>query len=529
MPQFCKDPKFYRFPPKFKEYRDCQVTAIDFILNSQKNRIVCAVPTGGGKSLAYVTAIKAGRLGRTLILTSTKALQKQLMDDFASMGLVTVEGKNNYPCDDQMGLINCDLGPCHFGYECELKKGGCKYFDALDRARNSQIVVTNYHYYLAMAQTGNSERGLGEFDTVICDEGHELPLILADNMALDFPIEEYRKISQYEMKDLGNDISSWERWARVGLDEVLGDLQMYKNAIAGKFSAKLAKEIAIREKFEKYFRRIISMIDNDHYTWYVDYGETTVKFGPVKFPAYWGEWEFLSDFNKAIIVSATAREKTMQILGVPRDSYDFLDMDSVFPKENSPKIHVNTIQFNRHTSEKQFIDRIVGAIDKILDNRKDRKGIIHTTSYRWAEVIFANSRHAHAMFFPRNARERAGIIKRFKSASAPCALIGPALVTGYDFPGDECLFQIITKTPYPNFGDKFLMERSNYDKLFIPYMVAQSLVQITGRGTRTATDKCENIFLDNSILGFIQRHKAMFPKWWLDSFQATQIIPRPKF
>jgi len=524
-----QSPKFYGFDSvKFPSFRPCQQTAVEFILSSQKHKVVLALPTGGGKSLAYMAAIRAGKLGRCLILTSTKALQEQLLNDFESLGMKNIQGKGNYSCLDSPE-VNCDIGPCHFNYDCPLKKGGCLYYDALARVRNSVLVVTNYHYYLAMLRTGGKENGLGEFDTVICDEGHELPLILAENKSLEFPIEEFQKLFSHEVDNYGNEIAAWVPWAKTYAQELKNDLEFLKGRLSNKFSATLAKEVAWREKFLDYFSRIITMGDDDIYKWFVNYDADAkiIKFGPVKFGRNWGDWEFFYGFKKCIIVSATVREKSLQMLGIPREDYSYLDMESIFDPKHSPKIHVKTLSVNKSTTDAQFVAHVVGKIDQVLAQRRDRKGIIHTTSYRFAELIFNNSRFRGDIYFARNARDKSSTIERFKRAKPGSILLGPALSTGYDFPGDQCQYQIITKVPYPNIGDKFLMERAKYDALLIPYMVAQTLVQATGRGTRSETDKCENIILDDAISAFVQRNKALFPKWWLQSFATMNILPTP--
>ena len=103
------------------------------------------------------------------------------MDDFARAGLVDVRGQGNYPCkeliaggrfwrsDVDQWKTNCDNGPCHSGYSCELRASGCHYFDAHKKALASRLVVTNYSYWMAVHKYRD---GLGPFDLLVLDEAH---------------------------------------------------------------------------------------------------------------------------------------------------------------------------------------------------------------------------------------------------------------------------------------------------------------------------------------------------------------------
>jgi ATP-dependent DNA helicase DinG len=90
----------------------------------------------------------------------------------------------------------------------------------------------------------------------------------------------------------------------------------------------------------------------------------------------------------------------------------------------------------------------VGLIDRILDARGDRKGIIHTTSFERARYLQQYSRHSGRLLLneSRNTRD---VVSAFKSTQRPMVLVSPSVTTGYDFPYAECEFQVIGKVPYP--------------------------------------------------------------------------------
>jgi Rad3-related DNA helicase len=524
---FLNPPPHYGFT-KFQQWRPSQITAIRHILKSKKKFVACSIPTGGGKSLIYTAAARIGNLGRVLILTSTKGLQDQLIADFAANGMVQIMGKANYPCYEQKNSY-CDLGPCNFGYECPLKDAGCAYFDSLAIARNSNLVVTNYHYYLKMSSIGDQNRALGYFDTVICDEGHELPDILADHISLTLDIDKVKEIHDADIPNYGQDFDKWAIWAKELQQRISAELTSLRIAISHRFTSKLATAIAKREKLVEQLQFVAEIPSRAQYRHFCNYDteNNSIKFGPVEFYRYWSDWEMFNTFRKVIIISATLREKSMYLLGLGPEDYDFLDMPSVFPIENSPKIHVSTIRLNRATSDKELADVWVKKIDNIIDSRLDRKGIIHVTSYRYAKVIAEYSRHRNLMFVSTGARKNKELVELFKRAKAPAILVGPAFTTGYDFPDEQCQYQIIGKLPFPNIGDTFLQEKAKHDYFLIPYKVAQTLVQATGRGTRHEKDKCENIIIDDCVVDFVARHRQFFPKWWLDGYKSVFTVPAP--
>jgi len=171
-------PVCFGIPQKFADWRGIQAQAISASLASQKRFVFQSAPTGTGKSLMYVAeALMTGQ--RTVILTSTKGLQSQLVGDFQESGLVDIRGMGNYPCKaaEDFGLtagatshaISCEEGPCRSGLKCSLKDFGCSYYDAYRVAQGAGLVVTNYAYWMTINKYGE---GLGHFDLLVMDEGH---------------------------------------------------------------------------------------------------------------------------------------------------------------------------------------------------------------------------------------------------------------------------------------------------------------------------------------------------------------------
>src|SRR4051812_38703960 len=91
------NPRDFQLPPKFTEFREQQIEAVHFTLNSPRRFRSLALPVGSGKSLFAMTVAK--HFDRTAILTVTKGLQSQYMGDMEAAGLTLIKGRTNYPCD----------------------------------------------------------------------------------------------------------------------------------------------------------------------------------------------------------------------------------------------------------------------------------------------------------------------------------------------------------------------------------------------------------------------------------------------
>jgi Rad3-related DNA helicase len=119
------------------------------------------------------------------------------------------------------------------------------------------------------------------------------------------------------------------------------------------------------------------------------------------------------------------------------------------------------------------------------------------------------------------------VVKRFKEMDAPCILVSPSMATGWDFPGDECRWQIIVKLPYPDMRGNIMKSRSKKDPSFSAYLVMQQLIQAVGRGCRSQEDWCETFVTDDNVMWFLKRNKKLSVEWFLDAYKTCNAIPLP--
>jgi len=163
----------------------------------------------------------------------------------------------------------------------------------------------------------------------------------------------------------------------------------------------------------------------------------------------------------------------------------------------------------------------VTRIDQILDRRQDRKGIIHTVSYARRDYLMAHSRH-RSMMLSHTSANTSEVVNQFRLAKSPCVLVSPVITSGYDFPGAECDYIIIGKIPYPDTRSPLYQARTKTDSDWGAFLAMETIVQLSGRGTRSEEDKCEVLIVDDNWTWFWPRYKQFAPRWFHDRVIGTR-------
>jgi Rad3-related DNA helicase len=89
---------------------------------------------------------------------------------------------------------------------------------------------------------------------------------------------------------------------------------------------------------------------------------------------------------------------------------------------------------------------------------------------------------------------------------------------GVNLPGDLCRVAVVMKVPFLNLGDKQISTRLHSDKksgqLWYNVSAIRTLVQMCGRGIRSAEDRCSIYILDAQFERLYRENKYLFPEWW---------------
>jgi Rad3-related DNA helicase len=193
---------------------------------------------------------------------------------------------------------------------------------------------------------------------------------------------------------------------------------------------------------------------------------------------------------------------------------------------NRPVYYVPTVRMHHGMTDNELY-MWCRRIDQIIQRRLDRKGIIHTVSYDRRNLVILNSDYRDHMI-SHETKTTVDEVKRFKSMPPPAILVSPSVSTGWDFPMDECRYQIIGKVALVDTRDRITAARCRADNEYSPYIAVQDLVQAAGRGSRTPTDYCETFIPDDQFAWLRAKYKKFFPQYFLKACKTVNTLPDPR-
>ena len=384
-------PQALGFLEKFEGWRPAQVEALQWLLRSQKRVKALCAPTGFGKTAVYMAYALITNTP-TCFVTDSRALQDQLMADFESIGLVDIRGRRNYLCDLKEDYT------CEDGYAARCPYKGsvsCPASQAEMRAATSPLVVTNYDKWTSARKYG---MGMSHFQQVVFDEGHKSPDALARAMQVNlnrFEIEETLGL-EFPTPAQADEFVNWRPWAVVARAEVDAEVHAAKQRMLDHPGA----FIYVRHytHMMNLARRLATLATANPNNWIADTAEKGYQFDPVR-PGRYGEGAMLLHVPSILVISATLRPKTLFMLGVPKEHFDFKEFDSEFDPKRCPIYYIPTMRVD---SRAEDLARLWILHDQIAAKRQDRKGIVHTVSYARREEVTARSRFApHMLINPR--------------------------------------------------------------------------------------------------------------------------------
>lgn len=492
-----------RLPDKFEGWREGQEQIIRDITRSKERFVMLTAPTGSGKSLAYIaSSLLIG--GRTCILTSTKGLQDQLEDEFGDIVKV-VKGKQNYRC--RIAPTVAAFAPCNLKYECEFKEGGCAYYDAVATAKRARVVVTNYSYWLS-----NPVSMLGQFQMLVCDEAHHSVDAVFDHFGIQIGRKEAEKLLPWpKPTDNIKVLLTYSLGLMVALEDQVKNLSQ-----SGKlWTPKGMRTMAMLQRVRK-----VKTIQNLK-EWVGEQTEWGIQFDLV-WPDKVAEDVLFREIPKVVLTSATVNKKVAEYLGVKEVRQE--EYMSPFPSDSHPFYHIPTVRLD-HKITNEGLSQWVSRVDQIVQRNKYSKGIIHTVSYERCKRLLTVSDHRD-IFISHDRDNLIPMVEVFKEADPPIVLISPSVVTGYDFPYDECRWQILGKVPFPDSRSMVMQKRQEMDPEYAYQISAQSIEQAAGRGMRAPDDRCVTYIIDDHFTWFFKKYQHLFSKNFVSTVRMARTIPQ---
>jgi ATP-dependent DNA helicase DinG len=521
-------PSTYGLPDRYSSWRPNQAEAVCRAIETDKRFVAIVAPTGFGKTITGATIGKFA--GRTLYNVETKALMDQITGDMREV-VYDIKGKGNYDCrllleeNVPPARAKCDRaeGRCSF---CPYYERGCDYYDRFRKAQLHQFVLTNYSYDLAISTYGKDD--LGNFDVQINDEAHGIENQICSFMRIELEDKETQSLLN-ESLPAKLDLDGWQKWAAARVGAIRARADALRIALSISQSSEVARDLRevsqLQSKLEQISRGLGGWVEDRDWR----RKNEMVAFEPV-WPARYTHHLFRAT-PKVILMSATIRPKTMEILGLQPEQYDFLEYPSAFPIARRPIIYIPTVQQRSTMTDGQRLEA-VRRIDQIIDQRLDRKGAVFTVSFERAEHLMQHSRHRGRMILTKGkwgGLSTADIIDRFKQLPdrSGAILVGPNFTTGVDFPYTEVEYQIIMKVPFPDTRSPVMKARCDEDPDYRNYVAMVSVVQSAGRGMRAADDFCETLIVDDQWTWFFRNNQRHAPQWFNRACQFRPTIPPP--
>jgi ATP-dependent DNA helicase DinG len=199
-------------------------------------------------------------------------------------------------------------------------------------------------------------------------------------------------------------------------------------------------------------------------------------------------------------------------------SWSGVSVPSTFDPARRP-IYVHPIAEMTRKNEDHARPLIADAIQRVATRHPNDKILVHTVSYslnRFIEDQLRQGDHLFRLVTYNAAVEKQRAIDRYL-AQPKSIFLAPSLDRGIDLPGDDCRVIVVCKVPFPSLGDKQVSARmhSKGGQSWYAVRTIRSLVQMTGRGMRSADDFCESYILDKMFIESIwRRHKNLLPAWW---------------
>ena len=512
-----------------------QVTALDALcsaIEDGKKILVAELGTGVGKSAVAVCLSRwmaaredppTGFQKGAVVLTSQKVLQDQYVKDFAEAR--DLRSAQNFPCSGPLGgtcgetwRVRKAVGKAH---AATLQCTPCPYRIAKDEFALSQIGVTNYSYFLSEAVYAGE---LPMRQLLVLDEAHNVE-------------DEVRRWSTVEISE--NEADQHKEVIPAGgtdLDAMLWLRQNFKGKIEhrlGFIGGRLQKMIGSGQLLDKIVPRLAE--ENDRLdkrkcqinrlmeyggevlvSRHVDReGKKSIRFQPVQVGGLAHEILY-SRATTTLLMSATILDKKIfsKCAGLRDPAY--VQVPTPF-KAAAFGMRLRSVgKMSRPDIEKSMLN-IPRAIQQILKDNPNEKGIIHTVSYKIAqEVAKANNPR---LLVQTCGEDREWILKRHLLSKDPTVMVSPAMMEGLDLRDDLGRFQVICKIPYPDMSDP-IVKKKDWD--WYAWRTVRSLVQAAGRSVRSDTDWTRTYILDECFLDIMHRNGHLLPKHITEALEVEE-------
>lgn len=534
------------------------------------DNVTISAPTGSGKSIiSYLLGFCCMEINKKLnigfedvddsdaesdkfyILTSSIMLQEQIDEDISKFQMANIEilkGANNYPCTNEVAMARTpNISVPWANRECaglSKKKisenfqcyNTCNYYQKLHDCSSVNVSVLNYSYFMKAVPNTYFPKGF----LTICDEAHLLPEIISDTFSVDITksdwsfvddmifnhlpskylsdaeAAQFKKLSKiFTTRITKNNVGSIKKWLWSFVNE-LQKLDEYCNDINDQtlvmFPILKFKIDKFKKLFQKYknYSFIVNRIKDENL--FIDM-LSNEDFGHDFNVRDLDEKNIINDVmskltHKTVFLSATyGNMKTFNnFFPYGPDNFKNYKLASTFDFSKSPIILKEAGWLN-YANFDNNIDKVIIETLKVVNQHKNENGIIHTGTFKIAEMLKEYIKNLPPIFksrflFYSNSIEKNAIIDRLHNACIMgkngYILVGPSLYEGLDLKDDLGRFNIIIKAPYGAL-DAYTKEKMKRYPDWYRNSCLQKIEQAIGRTNRHKDDYSKVYLMDNSL------------------------------
>lgn len=519
------------------------INEINWAIKEGYKNIILEAGTGTGKSAIATTL--ANMYEDSYILTMTKQLQEQYLDDFGDM-LVEIKGRGNYKCNYK--------GSCDFCIKAEYnlrRCSDCEYQKAFKKAVEADNVITNYDY---LYYAGVASPMLDPRELLILDEAHNLErkmLMLSscelnrEYISTKFGIDVFEPV-MYGLKSINDLKRNPKYWSELCNDlikeckkrikKIEGDADKSVQVTLDEFESNPSKysnfDYVEKQNLEQDIKTFAE-IDMG-----LSHNELIIDL-PDKESILNNNMDISAEFKPFSVVDDTESLLNMGnirifLTGTLGSKDKFCEWNNINPEETYyiyekspfdvakrpiyPDFAGNMSGF-RGKKPKWKNKRAIAKIKELLDRHKNEKGVIHTSSNEQAFWIMDQLKGYPFMFV--GGEDRNIVLKEFTESKENLILIGASIKDGVDFKGDLCRFQIIFKIPYPQLNEQ-VKYRKDLDPKWFYYQTVMALMQAYGRGIRDMDDWCVMYIIDSSFKQLVDYNRGFFNEYFLEAVQKKK-------
>ena len=531
-------------PPKFTEYRTNQWEAIVDIMehfDAGVKVVMLSAPTGSGKTIIG-ESVRRFMPGKSVYCCTTKSLQDQIQREFEYAR--TIKGRANYPTQHRPDLTADDCtATSSNNYQCDWcdERESCPYTAAKSDAAHAPFPILNIAYFLGET-TNQLSSDFRNRQLVVIDEADTLEGQLMSNIevVIGSHLRKSLGVNTIPKKTKGKEpaVQDWVRWLE---DEIVPGIRMRQAQLRQEARTLFGESIQKRRQIKRLdmlLKRIRPLlVSQDNGKRRIEDGwvmtgyegnakDPTIRFKPIRVDehakeALWSRGEQFLLMSATLISPAQMAED----LGLEDDEWAVVNLDSTFPVENRP-VFVDAVTAVTNKTKDKAYPILVDAIEGIMTENEGVRILVHTVSYHLTGFLMNGIKSDRTLTY-QNAQDRERVLAKFLDTD-DAVLLAPSFERGIDLPEEDCQIIVIAKVPYPYLGDKQISARlyGRGGRTWYAVETIRSIVQMTGRGMRSADDWCDAYVLDASFKRLYRENKRLFPLWWRESLVVSRTDPK---